>query len=388
MRVLAWPGPSYKQQPYITQLYAHLGELGVEVSNFSPLLTFRQSFDVWHLHWPENRLIDPNPLWAAVQTLRLLAEMRAARARGTKIIWTVHNLKQHEGRHPHLEPHFWHHFIRLLDGWIALSPDGKALAEAKFPALRGKPSFIVPLGHYRGCYPDMVSRAEARRALGVPETARVVSFAGHIRAYKNVPHLVRTFRELPEPDLALLIVGRAKDAWLEDEIRTSAGDDPRIKLFLEFVPNDEMQLYLRASDLLALPYQDILNSSSAMLALSFGVPALVPARGAMGDLQRYTGSSWVRTFGGDLTAKGLAEAVSWAREPRPALKLTELSWDKLAQRTLSAYQEVCSSVPAGTGVAGTPTPRAAAGSIVTEKRTLQRAPPPRQQRQRNPLHDR
>ncbi len=344
MRVLAWPGLNYVQQPYITRLYTHLEALDAEVTDFSPFMTVKRSFDVWHMHWPENRLIDPRSFWAGAQATRLLTEMHAARARGTKIIWTAHNLKQHEGRHPRLEPHFWRQFVRLLDGWIALSPEGQRLAEAKFPHLKKVPSFIVPLGHYRGHYRDTFSRAAARRRLGIDETARVVSFAGHIRAYKNVPHLVRTFRQLPGGDLALLIVGKTKDAWLRDEINSAAGSDPRVKLCLEFVPDDDLQLYLRASDLMALPYQDILNSSSAMLALSFDVPALVPARGAMGDLQRYAGEAWVRTFQGELTPETLSGALEWAAAPRAALQLAELGWNAIAQKTLAAYEAVCGRV--------------------------------------------
>ena len=350
MRVLAWPGPRYVQQPYITQLYTHLTELGAEVTNFSAFAPAKKSFDVWHMHWPENRLIDPNPVWAGAQATRLLSEMHAARLRGTKIVWTAHNLKQHEGRHPHLEPHFWRQFTRLLDGWIALSPAGRELAEARFPQLKKVPSFIVPLGHYRGHYQDTIMPTSARRALGLSPSARVISFAGHIRAYKNVPHLVRTFRQLPDEDLALLIVGRAKDAWLRDELYGAAGGDPRVKLVLEFVPDDDLQLYLRASNLMALPYKDILNSSSAMLALSFDVPALVPARGAMSDLQRYAGHEWVKTFPGDLSAETLRDALEWAAKPRPALTLSELNWDAIAVKTLNAYEAVCGRKSATTRV--------------------------------------
>ena len=347
MRVLAWPGLSYVQQPYITQLYTHVEASGAEITDFSPFATVKESFDVWHMHWPENRLINPRSFWAGAQATRLLTEMHAARARGTKIVWTAHNLKQHEGRHPRLEPHFWRHFVRLLDGWIALSPAGQQLAEERFPYLKKVPSFIVPLGHYRGHYRDTLSKAEARRRLGIAQAARVVSFTGHIRAYKNVPHLVRTFRQLPGDDLALLIVGKTKDAWLRDEISSAAGSDPRIRLFLEFVPDDDVQLYLRASDLMALPYQDILNSSSAMLALSFDVPALVPARGAMGDLQRCAGRDWVNTFQGELSPATLSGALEWAAAPRAALQLEELGWDAIAQKTLSAYETVCTRVSTG-----------------------------------------
>lgn len=366
MRVLAWPGLQYVQQPYITQLYTHLTNIGAEVTNFSPFATVKEPFDVWHMHWPENRLIDPNPLWAGAQAARLLTEMQAARLRGTKIVWTAHNLKQHEGRHPRLEPHFWWHFVRLLDGWIALSPAGQKLAEEKFPYLKNVPCFIVPLGHYRGHYQDTATPHSARRALGLSGAARVVSFVGHIRAYKNVPHLVKTFRQLPGDD-ALLIVGRTKDAWLKREIEDAAGADPRVKLFLEFVPNDDLQLYLRASDLVALPYQDILNSSSAVLALSFDVPALVPARGAMGDLQRYAGREWVKTFQGELSAETLAGALEWAAEPRAALNLEGLSWNVIAQKTLSAYEAVCEGKP-------TPATRPAPAPLRPLRSTL---PPPR-----------
>lgn len=347
MRVLAWPGLGYAQQPYITQLYTHLERLGADVTSFTPMATAKARFDVWHMHWPENRLIDPNPAWAAAQTARLLAEMQAARLRGTKIVWTAHNLKQHEGRHPHLERGFWHAFVRLLDGWTALSPEGRRLAEAKFPHLERVPSFVIPHGHYCGSYPNTLSREEARRALGLSGSARVVAFVGQIRAYKNVPHLVRTFRTLPG-EVALVVAGRAKDEWLRRELYEAAGDDPRVKLSLRFVPNHEMQTYLNAADLVALPYGDILNSGSALLALSFGTPVLVPALGAMEDLRRYAGNAWVRTFAGDLSTPALADALSWAAAPRPPLDLSALDWEGIARSTLEAFTAVCTRVPART----------------------------------------
>ncbi len=86
MRVLAWPGFAHSQQPYIVQLYRHLEALGAEVTEFSPFVTFKETFDVWHMRWSENRLIDPNPLWAGAQASRLLAEMQVAKLRGTKIV--------------------------------------------------------------------------------------------------------------------------------------------------------------------------------------------------------------------------------------------------------------------------------------------------------------
>ena len=383
MRVLAWPGLGYAQQPYITQLYTHLGRLGADVTGFTPFVTAKERFDVWHMHWPENRLIDPSPVWAAVQSARLLAEMQAARLRGTKIVWTAHNLKQHEGRHPHLEPLFWNRFVRLLDGWTALSPAGKRLAEAKFPHLKRVPSFVIPHGHYRGSYPDDLSRAEARAVLGLAETTRVAAFVGQIRAYKNVPHLIRTFRAMAADttsgvaaDTALIVAGRVKDDWLRRDLYGAAAGDPRIKLALSFVADHDMQTYLNAADLVALPYKDILNSGSALLGLSFGTPVLVPAQGAMEDLQRYAGGSWVRTFAGELDPQALAGALDWAAAPRPPLDLSELDWDRVALRTLRAFTAVCTRVPARTP-ARSPLPTFGQPELHTEARGVRRPAPSR-----------
>ncbi len=382
MRVLAWPGLGYAQQPYITQLYTHLGRLGADVTGFTPFVTAKERFDVWHMHWPENRLIDPNPVWAAAQCARLLAEMQAARLRGTKIVWTAHNLKQHEGRHPHLEPLFWGQFVRLLDGWTALSPSGKRLAEAKFPHLKRVPSFIIPHGHYRGSYPDDLSRSEARAVLGLSATTRVAAFVGQIRAYKNVPHLIHTFRAMPEntaggaADTALVVAGRVKDDWLRRELYGAAAGDPRVKLELSFIADHEMQTYLNAADLVALPYKDILNSGSALLGLSFGRPVLVPARGAMEDLQRYAGESWVRTFADELSPEALAGALDWSAAPRPPLDLSELDWDRVALRTLRAFTAICTRVPARTP-ARAPLPTFAQPEVQAEARGVRRPAPSR-----------
>ena len=50
-----------------------------------------------------------------------------------------------------------------------------------------------------------------------------------------------------------------------------------------------------------LPFSDIMHSGSAILALSFNKPVLVPARGSLPELQALVGTDWVRTYVGELT---------------------------------------------------------------------------------------
>jgi beta-1,4-mannosyltransferase len=139
-------------------------------------------------------------------------------------------------------------------------------------------------------------------------------------------------------DVMLLVAGDPHSAGLADEIRQAAGGDPRIRLDLRHVPDDEVQRYLRAADLVALPFRDITNSASALLALSFDRPVLVPARGAMGELQSLAGGQWVCTYEGDLTPDILARGLDWAtRRPAGAPRLDALEWPEIARRTLAAY---------------------------------------------------
>jgi glycosyltransferase involved in cell wall biosynthesis len=44
-----------------------------------------------------------------------------------------------------------------------------------------------------------------------------------------------------------------------------------------------MQLFLRAADVAVLPYPGALNSSALMLALTFGLPAIVPSGTGLAD---------------------------------------------------------------------------------------------------------
>ncbi|HEX7023102.1 MAG TPA: glycosyltransferase [Trueperaceae bacterium] len=351
MRILAWPAFANREhQPYNALLYSRLQQLGAEVVEFSPERLLAEPYDIFHLHWPDSYVNSRNPAKAARKTLRLLGWLRTARSRGASIVWTVHNLRSHGRSQPLLEPLFWRAFTRQLDGLIYLSASGKQAAEAAFPVVREAASFIIPHGHYRDVYPNRISRAQARHKLGIDENAKVLGFVGRVRAYKNVLHLIRTFHGLMQSDLVLLIAGQAQTRRLHAKITTAARADRRVKLALCLIPESDMQTYLNASDLVVLPYREVLNSGTALLALSFDRRVLVPAQGAMGDLQAYAGEDWVRTYRGQLEEATLTDGLAWALSRKPAtLDLADLAWDHIAQQTLRAYQQLraCRETPPG-----------------------------------------
>ena len=153
--------------------------------------------------------------------------------------------------------------------------------------------------------------------------------------------LIRAFREV-HGNVVLCIAGKPNSDTLATELRREAAADPRVLLHLYDVPNERVQLFFHAADLVVLPYRDILNSGTALLSMSFNRPVLVPDRGAMEDLRERVGRQWIRTFVGEINALVLQQALAWATQAsRPSEAcLRELEWPKLADQTLRAYQDV------------------------------------------------
>jgi beta-1,4-mannosyltransferase len=343
MKILAWPGAEVSGgNPYTRLLYEPIRKLGHKVEDFTFRRAFAKRYDIFHFHWPEYYVANPNPIKAIVGTFALLLAVRWARARGTKILWTSHNLESHHKPRPRMEQWFWRAFTHSIDGFIAMTEYGREETRLTFPHLRNCPSFVIPHGSYRGEYANSVSKAEARSFLAIPRESKVICFLGTISQYKGVPQLVSAFMGMPAENARLVIAGTNENQQEASLLESLARRDGRITLRLGFVPAEQLQHYFNASDLVALPFRKIWNSGSAMLALSFDRPILVPAQGAFLELQEQTGSDWIRTYEGALTSGALKDALAWATNPaRPvSASLDGFDWQSIAEETVHSYSEL------------------------------------------------
>lgn len=340
MRVLASPGLGAREwNPYTWLLYS---QLACRVDEFSYKRAAWHSYEIAHFHWPETPLNTASPEFIIKMKLcRDLFFIEKLRHRGSKMFWTVHNLGAHESLHPELENWYWDRFTAKLDAFIALTQTGLAAARERFPRLRRIPGFVIPHGHYRDEY-SMRPRTDCRRDLNLPPGAKVILFFGKIRTYKNILGLISEFKALRDESTILVIAGNSHSPDLLRQIYQEGSVDSRIRLCVGHIPKGEVSTYFGAADLVALPYREILNSGTALLALSLNRPVLVPLRGAMGELATGVGREWVRPFPGDLTAATLKDAIDWTLEtPRPhQAPLEHLDWGTLAQQTLAAYRAV------------------------------------------------
>ena len=342
MNVLAWPAfRKAAANPHAALLAQALLDQGVEVADWTPWRALTAPGPLWHLHHPETVLYRRSVWLASLEIGLFVLLMTQARWRGTRILWTIHDLGSNDRLHPTLEVWFWRWFTGRVAAVIGLSRHSLELADARFPAIRDLPHHVIPHGHYRDAYPQGMSKAEARAALGLDPGRPVLLHFGLLRPYKNVPLLIHRFVEADIPDATLLIAGKAFDAVIEAEVReaAAAARPADVRLTLRHIENDEVQLYFAAADLVVLPYQRILNSGALILALSFGRPVLVPDLGSMAEHRQSFGGEWVRLYEGELTAAMLADACRWARETgRAGLDLQLLDWPQLAARTKEIYE--------------------------------------------------
>ena len=344
LRVVAWPATTGGANPYIDQLTESLRRAGVHVDPFEPGRILAGRYDVWHVHWPDGGALRNGTAASVAGTAAVLALVAMARLRGMKVIWTAHNVQEHDRRHPRLSRLFWRSFLAQVDGIIALTSEGVRRVHEEWPVTRRIPWFVVPHGHYREAYPAPPAREVARSEWGVPAEAAVAVFVGVIRPYKNVGALIEAFRSdvLPR-ERALLVGGRPRSEALGDELAALAAGADDVQLHLRFLSEAEVSSIVGAGDLVVLPYAAVLNSGTALLALSLDTPVLVPHTGAMPELQAAVGEAWVRMYQGPFTAQVLADALVWAREPRPArCGLERFGWARVGEETVQAYEAVLS----------------------------------------------
>lgn len=338
LRVLAFPKAG--QNLYLGTLSQKLEAGGAVVDNFNFWRAFFVRYDVVHMHWPDTHLRSHSWWRAAGKHVRLALLCLVLRMRGTKVVWMMHNLKPHEKDHWISSTLFPLWFPRLTTHVMALTAHGLQSARNLYPALIEKPAIVVPHGHYREAYPVQPSRAASRKTLGLAEDRFTFVFFGGIRRYKNVPLLIETFRAIPDRNVQLVVAGEPVLGMDAGELRALAGNDPRIHLHLQFIPDDRVPLYLGAADKVVLPFDGILNSGSVLLALSLNRSVLAPRLGALPEIEAHVGDRWLQLYTGELTPELMMQARRAGNVPaeHEHPDLSAFDWDAIARATLDFYR--------------------------------------------------
>jgi len=217
---------------------------------------------------------------------------------------------------------------------------------------------ITVLAHpINDAFPDTaLTPVEAKARLGLTPREKTLLFLGRIRAYKGLEFLLTAFERLVEhdPSYRLVIAGEPKkgdEAYFEEiHRRTAPGREAgRILMNARFIPDEEMELYLKAADALVLPYKDISQSGVLFLAFTFGLPAIAADVGSFSEVVRdgRTGVLFKPEDPADLTRAIEAYFAGdlYANLPTRRAEISEHfksehSWAAVAGQTLGAYRRL------------------------------------------------
>jgi glycosyltransferase involved in cell wall biosynthesis len=243
--------------------------------------------DVLQIDWPYPHYIVSssdynvlNKLFTVLRAATFLLDLLFISLLPIKQIRVVHNKRHHEGVYPRVE--------RIVNEWNFFFADAITvkcnraveIIDSYYRGVSPNKMHVVPDGNYIPAYENDVSRTEARDELSIPDDEFVFLFFGRIREYKGVPDLLRAFHKFDRQNATLWIVGNPKTNRLREEIEEfGTGDD--IETVLDYIPEERIQYYMNAADVLVLPYRNILNSGAVYAGLSFGLPVVVPMMGCL-----------------------------------------------------------------------------------------------------------
>jgi len=240
----------------------------------------RGRVQILHYHWLSglymNRFLTP------IQAIKFHDHFRLARDLGYRTVWTAHNILPHRTFLAPLDRAIRRLVMAHADAVITHCEHGRRELLSRFP--RQGPIIVIPLGHYRDAYPSTMSRQDARERLSLEPDQFTYLALGNIAAYKGLSDLVDAFKQVAGMNDVLLIAGRNRDQHSVSRLVKTAQSDSRIHVHPRFIPDEEMQAYLLAADVMVAPFKQVLTSSSVITGMSFDLPQIVPALGCLPEL--------------------------------------------------------------------------------------------------------
>lgn len=267
---------------YQNDLYTAFGD-DVEVLSGTIDDAIRRAADapvVFHLHWPE-------PLFARSKTrdelqIRIFGFFRKVellKSEGGRLFWTAHDAVPHDHEFGDQILDFYRRLILAADLVHVHNESAIEYLERLYDVSIGD-HVVIRHGSFRDTHPSGVSRVSAREEFSIDKNAFVFCFVGQLRPYKGLQNLFDAFirlQEITQRRLHLLVAGKPVHPTRPGYWETRALSQSAITMHEGFVPDERLQYYLAAADIMVLPYKAILTSGSVYLAADFGKPIITPS---------------------------------------------------------------------------------------------------------------
>jgi glycosyltransferase involved in cell wall biosynthesis len=278
------------------------------------------------------------------------------KALGKRVVLTAHNVNtgKRDGNDSFQNRLSLGIQYRLSDHIFVHTEGMKSELVSEFAIMSNKIT-VVPFGINNTVPNTALTSLEAKQRLGLSVGDKTILFFGNIAPYKGLQCLIDAFSDLvcECSDYRLIIAGRLKqcdDYWNKvQQTITRNGLHKRIIETIEYIPDDETELYFKAADVLVLPYTHIFQSGVLFLGYSFGLPVIASDVGMLKEeiIEGETGFIFrpedsidlARTIRRYFASKPFRELAS-QRLHIKAYANERYSWDKVAAITTQVYSHL------------------------------------------------
>lgn len=331
-----------RNHEYVRRLKGHLEKRGVSVvllkpfhySSFTNLLRiifFRlKGYRIIHVHW----------LYIFPFGFVMRGFYYFCKGLGIKVVWEMHNILPHGYGENDKKNCRW--FYEKSDAIIFHSEHDIQRAKDLLKTDTDKIHTIVPHGNFDGSYENTVSKKEARRRLNLPDNARILLCFGFIRRNRGYEYLIEAAKDMK--NTIVVIAGKSEDKDVCKKLLTYEKKLLHLRVFVKWIPDEEIQYYFNACDVVVLPYTDITTSGVIPLAYAFSKPVITTNIGSLKEVVKDdTGivvpakdvgalrNAIENIFNRDLLAMGKS-AYEYS--------VNEFSWEPNAKKIIELYEVV------------------------------------------------
>lgn len=300
--------PDYgSSNPYLEMMYSRMRE-DFDIVFADPQEAIdraRRGAVVFHLHWED----------AVIRTLReeempsalaaFVVAIDQLKALGGTFFWTIHNLEPHDTGERELSMEFSRQLYLRADRIHVHDQQSAELLRARFGV--EKDILVIEHPSYKGCYPEKLDKAPARRSLDIEldDDDQVFLWFGNVRRYKGVATLLNVAPEFS---------GRAKFiiAGRSGRYDPRGAPPPNCIRIDGHIDGDKLAALFSAADFIVLPFEEITASGTLLLAMTYGLPVIAPALGGVSSVIRDGNEGFL--YSADEGSRALAAAIERAIE--------------------------------------------------------------------------
>lgn len=210
-----------------------------------------------------------------------LLNMRLFKLLSIKIVATIHDVDKLSDFDEAHSSKMYQNFKKVIDNVIVHTDFTKNELQKKFTGISDSYISVVPHGDIDFMYNSNIKKLDALSILNLNKfyDRQIILLFGQIKKVKGLDVLLKAFAIIKDkyPNSMVLVAGKLWKNKEDEYIKIIQDNKMNNQVFLDlkFITNEEVPLYFKIADVVALPYKKIYNSGVILRAMDYGSTLIV-----------------------------------------------------------------------------------------------------------------